>query len=346
MRRKPRGHATRRGRSRHGGQRTDAGDSSGAAPGASLSRPRLPFPGLRSAIRPGSPHPALGQRRPHHAVEPRAALSLAPPGGPRKRLSDGATARWRAALLAPGRPTLAGPAVARHGAGRSRPRAASAACCAGASPARADGDAWVAGRTPRRGMGARRLASARGRPATSLTALGGRRHGLLARCGVLQTARLRSATPSAATETGRANAIVAPVAPNRRVLWTEGDPDVVTVPHAHHHRRRGRHRPGTHAGRRRRQDRAAGRRDGDRAEAARHSARHCLLRRHEFPRLHPGAPEGPEQIFETIDRIRRERRLTILLVEQRVLETGRVVLDGPRDALLADTRVQRAYLGG
>jgi branched-chain amino acid transport system ATP-binding protein len=68
-------------------------------------------------------------------------------------------------------------------------------------------------------------------------------------------------------------------------------------------------------------------------------------------------PRIVEQIFETIDRIRRERRLTILLVEQRVvealelcdrgyvLETGRVVLAGPRDALLADTRVQRAYLG-
>ena len=28
-----------------------------------------------------------------------------------------------------------------------------------------------------------------------------------------------------------------------------------------------------------------------------------------------------------------------------VLETGRVVLEGPREALLADTRVQRAYLG-
>ena len=68
-------------------------------------------------------------------------------------------------------------------------------------------------------------------------------------------------------------------------------------------------------------------------------------------------PRIVEQIFETIDRIRRERRLTILLVEQRVvealelcdrgyvLETGRVVLDGPREALLADPRVQRAYLG-
>jgi branched-chain amino acid transport system ATP-binding protein len=68
-------------------------------------------------------------------------------------------------------------------------------------------------------------------------------------------------------------------------------------------------------------------------------------------------PRIVEQIFETIDRIRRERRLTILLVEQRVvealelcdrgyvLETGRVVLEGPREALLADARVQRAYLG-
>jgi branched-chain amino acid transport system ATP-binding protein len=68
-------------------------------------------------------------------------------------------------------------------------------------------------------------------------------------------------------------------------------------------------------------------------------------------------PRIVEQIFETIDRIRRQRRLTILLVEQRVvealelcdrgyvLETGRVVLDGPREALLADPRVQRAYLG-
>ena len=68
-------------------------------------------------------------------------------------------------------------------------------------------------------------------------------------------------------------------------------------------------------------------------------------------------PRIVEQIFETIDRIRRERQLTILLVEQRVvealelcdrgyvLETGRVVLDGPREALLADPRVQRAYLG-
>ena len=69
------------------------------------------------------------------------------------------------------------------------------------------------------------------------------------------------------------------------------------------------------------------------------------------------APRIVEQIFETIDRIRRERRLTILLVEQRVvealelcdrgyvLETGRVALEGTHTTLLADPRVQRAYLG-
>ena len=68
-------------------------------------------------------------------------------------------------------------------------------------------------------------------------------------------------------------------------------------------------------------------------------------------------PRIVEQIFETIDRIRRERRVTVLLVEQRVvealelcdrgyvLETGRVVLHGSRETLLADARVQRAYLG-
>jgi branched-chain amino acid transport system ATP-binding protein len=68
-------------------------------------------------------------------------------------------------------------------------------------------------------------------------------------------------------------------------------------------------------------------------------------------------PRIVEGIFEAIATIRRQRRLTILLVEQRVveglelcdrgyvLETGRVVLGGDRDALLADPRVQQAYLG-
>jgi branched-chain amino acid transport system ATP-binding protein len=68
-------------------------------------------------------------------------------------------------------------------------------------------------------------------------------------------------------------------------------------------------------------------------------------------------PRIVELIFEAIAAIRRVRSLTILLVEQRVvealelcdrgyvLETGRVTLVGERDALLADPRVQHAYLG-
>ena len=68
-------------------------------------------------------------------------------------------------------------------------------------------------------------------------------------------------------------------------------------------------------------------------------------------------PRIVEMIFEAIAAIRRARRLTILLVEQRVvealelcdrgyvLETGRVTLAGDSATLLADARVQRAYLG-
>jgi branched-chain amino acid transport system ATP-binding protein len=69
------------------------------------------------------------------------------------------------------------------------------------------------------------------------------------------------------------------------------------------------------------------------------------------------APAITDMIFERIAAIRRERKLTILLVEQRavealeycdrgyVLETGKVVLSGTHDALLADDRVRAAYLG-
>ncbi len=74
----------------------------------------------------------------------------------------------------------------------------------------------------------------------------------------------------------------------------------------------------------------------------------------------PSQGLGPrilESIFDAIAAIRRQRRITILLVEQRVveglelcdrgyvLETGRVVLSGDRQTLLADARVQHAYLG-
>jgi branched-chain amino acid transport system ATP-binding protein len=69
------------------------------------------------------------------------------------------------------------------------------------------------------------------------------------------------------------------------------------------------------------------------------------------------APAIVDAIFERIQLIHRCHRLTILLVEQRVaealefcdrgyvLETGRVVLEGPHDTLVSDERVRRSYLG-
>ena len=69
------------------------------------------------------------------------------------------------------------------------------------------------------------------------------------------------------------------------------------------------------------------------------------------------APRVVREIFGHIAKLRRERAMTILLVEQNargalaiadrgyVLETGRVVLQGTSEELLANREVQRAYLG-
>jgi branched-chain amino acid transport system ATP-binding protein len=69
------------------------------------------------------------------------------------------------------------------------------------------------------------------------------------------------------------------------------------------------------------------------------------------------SPRMVESIFDSIVRIRAAQRLTILLVEQRVvealelcdrgyvLEAGQLVLEGNREVLLGDERVRRAYLG-
>jgi branched-chain amino acid transport system ATP-binding protein len=69
------------------------------------------------------------------------------------------------------------------------------------------------------------------------------------------------------------------------------------------------------------------------------------------------APTVARDIFRRIADLRRERGLTVLLVEQNaksalkiadrgyVLETGRVILQGSSEELLANRDVQRAYLG-
>lgn len=69
------------------------------------------------------------------------------------------------------------------------------------------------------------------------------------------------------------------------------------------------------------------------------------------------APIVVQEIFETIERLNRERDLTVLLVEQNanialqiahwsyVIETGEIVLEGSGKDLLGDDRVRKAYLG-
>jgi branched-chain amino acid transport system ATP-binding protein len=69
------------------------------------------------------------------------------------------------------------------------------------------------------------------------------------------------------------------------------------------------------------------------------------------------APMVVESIFEIIARINREQRVSMLLVEQNamaafgiagygyIMESGRVVIDGPTEKLVRDPDVQRFYLG-
>jgi branched-chain amino acid transport system ATP-binding protein len=69
------------------------------------------------------------------------------------------------------------------------------------------------------------------------------------------------------------------------------------------------------------------------------------------------APLVVQEIFRVLETLRSERGTTILLVEQNakaalrladrgyVLETGKVVLEGPADELMANADVKRAYLG-
>lgn len=69
------------------------------------------------------------------------------------------------------------------------------------------------------------------------------------------------------------------------------------------------------------------------------------------------APIVVQEIFETIEKLNKERNLTVLLVEQNanialqiahwayVIETGEIVLEGSGQELLGDDRVRKAYLG-
>src|SRR5215468_6672263 len=69
------------------------------------------------------------------------------------------------------------------------------------------------------------------------------------------------------------------------------------------------------------------------------------------------SPAIADFIFERLIEIRRQSKLTILLVEQRVaealesadhgyvLEAGRIALEGSNQTLRSDDRVRRAYLG-
>ena len=69
------------------------------------------------------------------------------------------------------------------------------------------------------------------------------------------------------------------------------------------------------------------------------------------------APSTADFIFERLIDIRKQSKLTILLVEQRVaealesadhgyvLEAGRVALEGSNQTLRADDRIRKAYLG-
>jgi branched-chain amino acid transport system ATP-binding protein len=69
------------------------------------------------------------------------------------------------------------------------------------------------------------------------------------------------------------------------------------------------------------------------------------------------APLVVQEIFKVLERLRRENGVTILLVEQNakaalkladrgyVLETGKIILEGPAAELTENAEVKRAYLG-
>ncbi len=90
------------------------------------ARTRTIPPAVRLALHAGPSHQALGERRAHDAVEPRAALPAPPPVRTRRRLSGGTTARRRARIPAAqwlGVPGGAGVTRSHGGRRTSPPRA-------------------------------------------------------------------------------------------------------------------------------------------------------------------------------------------------------------------------------
>jgi branched-chain amino acid transport system ATP-binding protein len=69
------------------------------------------------------------------------------------------------------------------------------------------------------------------------------------------------------------------------------------------------------------------------------------------------APLVVEELFAILRQVNRDSRVAMLIVEQNaalalelaehayLLETGRIVMDGPSAAIAADEGVRRAYLG-
>jgi branched-chain amino acid transport system ATP-binding protein len=69
------------------------------------------------------------------------------------------------------------------------------------------------------------------------------------------------------------------------------------------------------------------------------------------------APRLVEELFEILQRVNEEMRVAMLIVEQNaamaldlaehayLLETGRIVMDGPAAVISADESIRRAYLG-